>query len=175
MAYRLHARVQRSCALAVYRRRMALIRGRTKRHTPARPSPGLLRVHRRRLPRRGSAHRRERNWVACTPQTHAKAGDRGGFVVNALLVPYLVNAIRMLDSGYATMEDIDSGMNNGCAYPMGPFTLCDTVGLDIVLDTAESLYQEFREPHLAPPPLLKRMVSAGRLGKKTGRGFYDHS
>ncbi|MEE3850213.1 3-hydroxybutyryl-CoA dehydrogenase [Gordonia sp. LSe1-13] len=104
-----------------------------------------------------------------------QAGDRGGFVVNALLIPYLVSAIRMFESGYATKEDIDTGMINGCAHPMGPLTLSDTVGLDVVLDVAESLYQEFREPHLAPPPLLQRMVEAGYLGKKTGKGFYDYA
>ncbi|MFW0785887.1 3-hydroxybutyryl-CoA dehydrogenase [Gordonia sp. CPCC 206044] len=104
-----------------------------------------------------------------------QAGDRGGFVVNALLIPYLVSAIRMLESGYATKEDIDAGMINGCGHPMGPLTLSDTVGLDVVLDVSESLYQEFREPHLAPPPLLQRMVDAGYLGKKTGKGFYDYS
>ncbi|MGW0038506.1 3-hydroxybutyryl-CoA dehydrogenase [Gordonia sp. NPDC003376] len=103
------------------------------------------------------------------------AGDRGGFVVNALLIPYLVSAIRMYESGYASKEDIDAGMVNGCAHPMGPLTLSDTVGLDVVLDVAESLYQEFREPHLAPPPLLQRMVEAGYLGKKSGKGFYDYS
>ncbi|MGC4932255.1 3-hydroxybutyryl-CoA dehydrogenase [Gordonia sp. DT30] len=102
------------------------------------------------------------------------AGDRGGFVVNALLVPYLVSAIRMYESGYATKEDIDTGMINGCAHPMGPLTLCDTVGLDVVHDVSESLYQEFREPHLAPPPLLARMVEAGYLGKKSGKGFYEY-
>lgn len=104
-----------------------------------------------------------------------QAGDRGGFVVNALLIPYLVSAIRMYESGYASKEDIDAGMVNGCAHPMGPLTLSDTVGLDVVLDVAESLYQEFREPHFAPPPLLQRMVEAGYLGKKSGKGFYDYS
>ncbi len=104
-----------------------------------------------------------------------QAGDRGGFVVNALLIPYLVSAIRMCESGYATKEDIDAGMINGCAHPMGPLTLCDTVGLDVVLDVSESLYKEFGEPHLAAPPLLRRMVDAGFLGKKSGKGFYDYS
>ncbi|MCK5754388.1 MAG: 3-hydroxybutyryl-CoA dehydrogenase, partial [Mycobacterium sp.] len=99
-----------------------------------------------------------------------QAGDRGGFVVNALLVPYLVSAIRMYESGYASKEDIDTGMINGCAHPMGPLTLTDTIGLDVILDVTESLYQEFREPHLAPPPLLQRMVEAGYLGKKSGKG-----
>lgn len=104
-----------------------------------------------------------------------QAGDRGGFVVNALLVPYLVSAIRMYESGYASKEDIDTGMINGCAHPMGPLTLTDTIGLDVILDVSESLYQEFREPHLAPPPLLQRMVEAGYLGKKSGKGFYDYA
>ncbi|MCX2966442.1 3-hydroxybutyryl-CoA dehydrogenase [Gordonia aquimaris] len=104
-----------------------------------------------------------------------QAGDRGGFVVNALLVPYLVSAIRMYESGYASKEDIDTGMINGCAHPMGPLTLTDTIGLDVILDVTESLYQEFREPHLAPPPLLQRMVEAGYLGKKSGKGFYDYA
>ncbi|MGW5521890.1 3-hydroxybutyryl-CoA dehydrogenase [Gordonia sp. NPDC003950] len=108
-------------------------------------------------------------------KTTIAAGDRGGFVVNALLIPYLVSAIRMYESGYASKEDIDAGMVNGCAHPMGPLTLSDTVGLDVVLDVAESLFDEFREPHLAPPPLLRRMVEAGYLGKKTGKGFYDYS
>ncbi|MEP9416917.1 3-hydroxybutyryl-CoA dehydrogenase [Gordonia sp. VNQ95] len=108
-------------------------------------------------------------------KTTIAAGDRGGFVVNALLIPYLVSAIRMYESGYASKEDIDAGMVNGCAHPMGPLTLSDTVGLDVVLDVAESLFDEFRESHLAPPPLLRRMVEAGYLGKKTGKGFYDYS
>ena len=104
-----------------------------------------------------------------------QAGDRGGFVVNALLIPYLVDAIRMYESGYASKEDIDTGMVNGCGHPMGPLTLSDTVGLDVVLDVAESLYDEFRQPHYAPPPLLRRMVEAGYLGKKSGKGFYDYA
>lgn len=104
-----------------------------------------------------------------------QAGDRGGFVVNALLIPYLVDAIRMYESGYASKEDIDTGMVNGCGHPMGPLTLSDTVGLDVVLDVAESLYDEFRQPQYAPPPLLRRMVEAGYLGKKSGKGFYDYS
>jgi 3-hydroxybutyryl-CoA dehydrogenase len=104
-----------------------------------------------------------------------QAGDRGGFVVNALLIPYLVSAIRMFESGYASKEDIDTGMVNGCAHSQGPLALCDTVGLDIVLDVSESLYDEFRESHYAPPPLLRRMVDAGYLGRKSGRGFYDYA
>ncbi|MFC9662001.1 3-hydroxybutyryl-CoA dehydrogenase [Nocardia sp. NPDC127606] len=104
-----------------------------------------------------------------------QAGDRSGFIVNALLIPYLCSAIRMLESGYATAEDIDAAMKGGCGYPMGPLTLLDTVGLDIALAASESLYSEFAEPHLAPPALLRRMVDAGRLGRKTGRGFYDYA
>ncbi|MFT4127724.1 MAG: 3-hydroxybutyryl-CoA dehydrogenase [Gordonia sp. (in: high G+C Gram-positive bacteria)] len=104
-----------------------------------------------------------------------QCGDRGGFVVNALLIPYLTSAVRMYESGYASKEDIDAGMVNGCAHPMGPLTLADTVGLDILLDAAQSLYDEFAEPHYAPPPLLKRMVEAGYLGRKSGKGFYDYS
>ncbi|MFD6395359.1 3-hydroxybutyryl-CoA dehydrogenase [Nocardia sp. NPDC060249] len=104
-----------------------------------------------------------------------QAGDRSGFIVNALLIPYLCSAIRMLESGYATAEDIDAAMKGGCGYPMGPLTLLDTVGLDIALAASESLYAEFAEPHLAPPALLRRMVDAGRLGRKSGRGFYDYA
>lgn len=104
-----------------------------------------------------------------------RSGDRAGFIVNALLIPYLVSAVRMLESGFATAEDIDDGMVNGCAHPMGPLRLCDTVGLDVTLAVAESLYAEFREQHYAPPPLLQRMVDAGMLGRKTGKGFYTYS
>ena len=103
-----------------------------------------------------------------------RAGDRAGFVVNALLIPYLLSAIRMLESGFASAEDIDAGMVRGCAHPMGPLALSDLIGLDTVHAVAESLYAEFREPHYAPPPLLSRMVDAGRLGRKSGRGFFDH-
>ncbi|MFE3289493.1 3-hydroxybutyryl-CoA dehydrogenase [Rhodococcus sp. NPDC059234] len=108
-------------------------------------------------------------------KTTVQAGDRSGFIVNALLIPYLTSAVRMLESGYATAEDIDAAMKGGCGYPMGPLTLLDTVGLDVALAASESLYGEFAEPHYAPPALLRRMVDAGRLGKKTGRGFYDYS
>lgn len=108
-------------------------------------------------------------------KTTVQAGDRSGFIVNALLIPYLCQAVRMLESGYATAEDIDAAMKGGCGYPMGPLTLLDTVGLDIALAAAESLYGEFAEPHFAPPALLRRMVDAGRLGRKSGRGFYSYS
>ncbi|MFJ3234245.1 3-hydroxybutyryl-CoA dehydrogenase [Streptomyces sp. NPDC086787] len=101
--------------------------------------------------------------------------DRAGFVVNALLVPYLLSAIRMAESGFATAEDIDTGMELGCAHPMGPLRLADLIGLDTVASIAESLYEEFREPLYAPPPLLQRMVEAGLLGRKTGRGFHAYA
>jgi 3-hydroxybutyryl-CoA dehydrogenase len=101
--------------------------------------------------------------------------DRAGFVVNALLIPYLLSAIRMMESGFATAEDIDVGMVEGCNHPMGPLHLTDLIGLDTTLAVAESLYAEFKEPLHAPPPLLSRMVEAGLLGRKTGRGFYEYA
>ncbi|ACU36019.1 3-hydroxybutyryl-CoA dehydrogenase [Actinosynnema pretiosum subsp. pretiosum] len=103
-----------------------------------------------------------------------RATDRAGFVVNALLVPYLLSAIRMVESGFATAEDVDSGMVLGCAHPMGPLRLADLIGLDTVKAIADSLYEEHKEPLHAAPPLLLRMVDAGLLGKKSGRGFHDY-
>ena len=103
-----------------------------------------------------------------------RAGDRAGFIVNALLIPYLCDAVRMLESGYASAEDIDEAMKGGCGYPMGPLTLLDTVGLDVALAAAESLHAEFGQPHYAPPALLRRKVDAGHLGRKTGQGFYSY-
>jgi 3-hydroxybutyryl-CoA dehydrogenase len=100
--------------------------------------------------------------------------DRAGFVVNALLVPYLLSAIRMLESGFASAEDIDHGMELGCNHPMGPLRLSDLIGLDTTKAIAESMYDEFKEPLYSPPPLLLRMVDAGLLGKKSGRGFYEY-
>ena len=100
--------------------------------------------------------------------------DATGFVVNRLLTPYLLDAIRVLEGGLAPLSEIDQSMQLGCGHPMGPFALCDFIGLDIVLAMAENLYREFREPRLAPPPLLRRMVLLGLLGRKRGRGFYDH-
>ncbi len=100
--------------------------------------------------------------------------DRAGFVVNALLIPYLLSAIRMLESGFASAEDIDTGMVVGCAHPMGPLALTDLIGLDTTLAVAESLYEEFKEPHLAPPPLLSRMTQAGLMGRKSGQGFFAY-
>jgi 3-hydroxybutyryl-CoA dehydrogenase len=103
-----------------------------------------------------------------------RSQDRAGFVVNALLIPYLLSAIRMMESGFASAEDIDTGMVEGCSHPMGPLRLTDLIGLDTTLAVAESLYTEFKEPLYAPPPLLSRMVDAGLLGRKAGRGFYDY-
>jgi 3-hydroxybutyryl-CoA dehydrogenase len=100
--------------------------------------------------------------------------DRAGFVVNALLIPYLLSAIRMLESGFASADDIDTGMVIGCAHPLGPLALTDLIGLDTTLAVAESLYEEFKEPHLAPPPLLSRMTQAGLFGRKSGQGFYSY-
>ena len=100
--------------------------------------------------------------------------DRAGFIVNALLIPYLLSAVRMYESGFASKEDIDSGMTLGCAHPMGPLALADLVGLDTVLAVAESLYDEFRDPGSVPPALLNRMVEAGLLGRKSGQGFYSY-
>jgi 3-hydroxybutyryl-CoA dehydrogenase len=102
------------------------------------------------------------------------APDRPGFIVNRLLVPYLLDAIRSYENGLGTVEDIDKGMKLGCGYPMGPFTLLDFVGLDTTYYIANIMFEEFREPQYAPPPLLKRMVLAGRLGKKSGEGFYKY-
>jgi 3-hydroxybutyryl-CoA dehydrogenase len=103
------------------------------------------------------------------------ARDNSGFIVNRLLVPYLLDAIRALEEGVGSVEDIDKGMQLGCGYPMGPFTLLDFVGLDTTYYIANIMFEEYREKRYAPPPLLKQMVQAGRLGKKSGRGFYDHT
>lgn len=103
------------------------------------------------------------------------ARDRSGFVVNRLLVPYLLDAVRALEQGVATTADIDRGMQLGCGHPMGPLTLLDFVGLDTVVRIAEIMFDEFREPRFAPPPLLRRMVTAGLHGRKSGRGFYDYA
>ena len=103
-----------------------------------------------------------------------RSQDRAGFIVNALLIPYILSAVRMLESGFATAEDIDLGMVKGCAHPMGPLHLADLIGLDTTTAVANSLYEEFKEPLYAPPPLLARMVEAGLLGRKSGRGFYDY-
>jgi 3-hydroxybutyryl-CoA dehydrogenase len=102
------------------------------------------------------------------------APDRPGFIVNRLLVPYLLDAVRAYEHGLGTVEDIDKGMKLGCGYPMGPFTLLDFVGLDTTYYIANIMFDEYREPAYAPPPLLKRMVLAGRLGRKSGEGFYKY-
>ena len=113
-------------------------------------------------------------FVQSLGKTPIAAQDTTGFVVNRLLVPYLLEAVRLLESGVASKEDIDQAMKLGCGYPMGPFTLLDLVGLDTTLYVAEVMFQEFREARFAPPPLLRRMVMAGHLGRKSGKGFYDH-
>jgi len=105
--------------------------------------------------------------VSCT--------DRAGFIVNALLFPYLNDAVKMLEAHYATADDIDAAMKVGCGYPMGPFELLDVVGLDVSLAIERELYTEFREPGFAPAPLLEHLVTAGYLGRKTGRGFRDYA
>jgi 3-hydroxybutyryl-CoA dehydrogenase len=107
-------------------------------------------------------------------KTTVESRDRAGFIVNLLLIPYLNGAIRMLEEGFATREDIDTAIHLGLAHPMGPLQLLDLIGLDTAMHVANVLYEEFKEPLFAPPPLLKRMVTAGRLGRKTGRGFYEY-
>ena len=108
-------------------------------------------------------------------KTAVRAGDKTGFIVNRLLVPYLLDAIRALEEGVGSTVDIDNAMKLGCGYPMGPLTLGDFVGLDTTYYIAEIMFNEFREKRFAPPPLLKRMVMAGLFGRKTGRGFYDYT
>lgn len=108
-------------------------------------------------------------------KTPVLAKDTAGFIVNFLLIPYLIAAIRMLENGMASRDDIDVAMKLGCGYPMGPFTLLDYVGLDTTLWAAEAIYEEYKDPLYAPPPLLRRMVVSGMLGKKSGKGFYDYS
>jgi 3-hydroxybutyryl-CoA dehydrogenase len=107
-------------------------------------------------------------------KTAIKTKDRSGFIVNFLLVPYLMAAVRMYEEGFASREDIDEGMKLGCGHPMGPLQLCDFIGLDVLYSVCDSLYEEFKRDEYAPPPLMKRMVVSGHLGRKTGRGFYDY-
>src|SRR3989442_1267703 len=114
-------------------------------------------------------------WVRAVGKTPVQTKDSTAFIVNRLLVPYLLDAVRLYESGLASLEDIDTAMKLGCGYPMGPFTLLDLVGLDTAMYVAEVMFEEFREPRYAPPPLLKRMVIAGHLGRKTGRGFYAYT
>ena len=113
-------------------------------------------------------------WVRTVGKTPVQTKDATAFIVNRLLVPYLLDAIRAYEGGLASLEDIDQAMKLGCGYPMGPFTLLDLVGLDTTMYVAEVMFEEFREARYAPPPLLKRMVMAGHLGRKTGRGFYRY-
>jgi 3-hydroxybutyryl-CoA dehydrogenase len=108
-------------------------------------------------------------------KTPIRTKDRSGFIVNMLLVPYLMAAVRMYEDGFATREDIDQGMRLGAGHPMGPLTLCDFIGLDVLYAVCDSLYEEFKRPEYAPPPLLKRMVVSGHHGRKTGRGFYEYA
>jgi 3-hydroxybutyryl-CoA dehydrogenase len=119
---------------------------------------------------------RAREFVESTLGKHAiDCTDRAGFVVNSLLIPFVLAAIRMLESGFATAEDIDQALVRGCAHPQGPLALADLIGLDTTKAVAESLYEEFKEPLYAPPPLLARMVDARLLGRKVGRGFYNYA
>ncbi len=121
------------------------------------------------------AYETSRSFAASLGKEVVEAKDTTGFVVNRLLVPYMLDAIRCYEQGLASKEDIDRGMKLGCGYPMGPFELLDFVGLDTTLYIAEIMFDEFREPRFAPPSLLRRMVTAGHHGRKSGRGFYDYS
>ncbi len=118
----------------------------------------------------------QRAWgyVEALGKTPIACKDNSGFIVNRLLVPYLLDAIRAYENGIGSLEDIDTGMKLGCGHPMGPFTLLDFIGLDTIYFIADIMFDEYREQRFAPPPLLKQMVEAGRLGRKSGRGFYDY-
>src|SRR5450755_3440483 len=107
-------------------------------------------------------------------KTVIETKDRSGYIVNMLLVPYLMAAVRMYEDGFASREDIDTGMKLGCGHPMGPLTVCDLIGLDNLYAVCDSLYKEYKREEYAPPPLLKRMVASGHLGRKSGSGFYDY-
>jgi 3-hydroxybutyryl-CoA dehydrogenase len=122
-----------------------------------------------------AAFERAKSYVEAIGKTPVITKDAPGFIVNRLLVPYILDAIRVYESGLATKEDIDNGMKLGCGYPMGPLQLLDFVGLDTTYYIANIMFEEFRESRFAPPPLLKRMVLAGHLGRKSGRGFYDYT
>jgi 3-hydroxybutyryl-CoA dehydrogenase len=113
-------------------------------------------------------------FAAQIEKTAIRTKDRSGFVVNFLLVPYLMAAVRMYEDGFASREDIDQGMKLGCGHPMGPLALCDLIGLDVLYSVCDSLYEEFKRDEYAPPPLMKRMVVSGHLGRKSGRGFYEY-
>jgi len=116
-----------------------------------------------------------RAFVESIGKSPIETKDRSGFIVNMLLVPYPMAAVRMYEEGFASREDIDIGMRLGCGHPMGPLTLCDFIGLDVLYAVCDSLYEEFKRDEYAPPPLLKRMVASGRLGRKSGRGFYEYA
>jgi 3-hydroxybutyryl-CoA dehydrogenase len=113
--------------------------------------------------------------IATIDKTAIRTKDRSGFIVNMLLVPYLMAAVRMVEEDFASREDIDQGMKLGAGHPMGPLTLCDFIGLDVLYAVCDSLYEEFKRPEYAPPPLLKRMVVSGHHGRKSGRGFYEYA
>ncbi|MDQ1459358.1 MAG: 3-hydroxybutyryl-CoA dehydrogenase [Actinomycetota bacterium] len=122
-----------------------------------------------------SVERRARGFATdVLSKTVIESQDRAGFIVNSLLVPYILAAVRMLDSGFASADDIDSGMVLGCAHPMGPLRLADLIGLDTIKAIAEAMYEEFKEPLYSPAPFLLRMVDAGLLGRKSGRGFFSY-
>jgi 3-hydroxybutyryl-CoA dehydrogenase len=117
---------------------------------------------------------RAESFVRAIGKEPIRTKDRAGFIVNMLLVPYLMAAVRMYQDGFASREDIDKGMKLGAGHPMGPLTLCDFIGLDVLYAVCDSLYEEFKRPEYAPPPLLKRMVVSGHHGRKSGRGFYEY-
>ena len=117
---------------------------------------------------------RAEEFAAAIGKSAIRTKDRSGFIVNMLLVPYLMAAVRMYEDGFASREDIDEGMRLGCGHPMGPLTLCDFIGLDVLYAVCDSLYEEFKRPEYAPPPLLKRMVVSGHHGRKAGQGFYEY-
>ena len=129
----------------------------------------------RALPTNEASFEAAKGFVERIGKTAVVAKDTPGFVVNRLLVPYLLDAVRIYESGVASKEDIDNGMKLGCGYPMGPLTLLDFVGLDTTYYIANIMFEEFKQPQYAAPPLLKRMVLAGYLGRKSGRGFYEYS
>ena len=117
---------------------------------------------------------RARQFVERMGKRPIETKDRSGFIVNMLLTPYLVGAVRMYEEGFASREDIDRGMKGGAGHPMGPLELCDFIGLDVIYAVCNSLYDEFKREEYAPPPLIKRMIASGRLGRKSGRGFYEY-
>jgi len=116
-----------------------------------------------------------KEFAAACGKEAVEVRDQAGFVVNALLFPYLNSAVRLLDQGVATMEGIDAAMKGGCGFPMGPFALLDLVGLDTSVAILDALYEEFRDPNYAPVPRLRRLAQSGQLGRKTGSGFYDYN